>query len=298
MRRGTSWPAPPVTPIYQSANVDVLNENFDLASTTGGVGLIFTETKSLSFMHSANNGQTWNGPTLIPTLPVLGIDNAHLAYINGVPAVALVEIVSQLLEYNLARNANGSAWNAAVPLPLTGLTAVACDLAQVGGLPAMAFCTSNEARYFLAANNGNDGARLTDWPLASTLVNSLGFSLQDISLTEMKNVLPGRNSPPSLPSRRRPRVRYSSSPATLDFSLPNTLVQVEQGPINVHIDLANINNLPNLGWGEGNGLGPDEFYFDRGDSFDGRVGKPSFRCSAARCSADGSRWRRSARPRR
>src|SRR5205814_1332046 len=57
----------------------------------------------------------------------------------------------------------------------------------------------------------------------------------------------------------------------LDFSVANNPVTVEQGPINVHIDLADINNLPSLGWGEGSGLSPDEFYFDRGDSFDGSV---------------------------
>jgi outer membrane protein assembly factor BamB len=268
---GSSWPAPPSAAIYQSVNIDIAHQNFDLASRPGGVAIIFEETLAqplIHYMFSPDDGVNWTINSFVPTLAVNQIDSAHLAFVNDIPAVALTEIATKTLEYNLAASPNGSNWNGAVPLPLTGLSAVACDVAEIGGRPAVAFSTSTEVRYFIASANGNNGAGLLDWPPASTLVNTLGVSLQDISLIEMKD-------PFTLALFPAVAVEQASTTSSIkfmtggdaDFSNPSTPLAIASGPVNTHLDLQNINNLPCAAWGEGTGGGPDKFFFNRGQSY-------------------------------
>jgi outer membrane protein assembly factor BamB len=270
---GTAWPAPPATALFGSTSVDISDTNFDMAVSGSNVAIIYVDVPLLSRLNiltSADGGANWQGPFTIPSLgALLGIDDAHVTFVNGMPAVAFVDRLTKLLEYEKATKTDGSTWNSEIQLVSGGvLLPRACDVAEVGGRAAVAFCTDTEVRYFAAqADNGDSG----DWNLlvGSNLVANLGTGMKAVSLGEFKDPFTVSTFPGIATLQQQTSMNVDFITGNLDFSSPNTPVAVHSGQINNSLDLANINNLPCLGWGEGTSVAPEDFFFDRAQAYDG-----------------------------
>ncbi|MCB1188653.1 hypothetical protein KDL29_15940 [bacterium] len=132
----------------------------DLLAVDGAPAFCYNTTEEVWFSRASSAaGDDWIGAVKCESVPVMGglLSECNMALINGNPAWAVRVQASGEVWYERAVDSNGSDWTGGMGFAFNGAGNKELTLGEVGGLPAIAYCTGLGYRVAQADNENGQG---------------------------------------------------------------------------------------------------------------------------------------------